>query len=549
MKQSEVHGIDTIQFHAIFEAMPAPALVLLPDAPVFTISAVNEAYLHATNKERVQLIGQPFFNAFPANAGSESIESTARMATSLNIVASQGQPHAIPLLRYDLKLQDGDTASVRYWNLKNAPVPDESGKVQYIIHTATDITASVIENKLEIYPAMHIAEHEQASVAENIVTDASAAYLQAVIDTAQTGIFLFSPVRDEQGDVVDFRFRLANRMLAAYVGQEPEAVIGALGSTWFPAFKTNGLFDYYSETYLTGKSNRFEFHYSSDGIDVWLDILSTRINDDVLVTFSDHTQLKQLQQKMEASLNDLKRSNNNLEEFAYVASHDLQEPLRKIKSFGDMLAGRYKEQLGADGADMIGRMQMAASRMKALIEDLLTFSRISAQHHIASAVNLDDVLREVLTDLESSIKEKGAEVLTAPLHPIIGDSVQLRQVFQNLISNALKFGKKGEQARISITSAIAPGQEVVDFTIPAAQRNKIYQRIEIRDNGIGFEQQYATRIFQLFQRLHGRMEYPGTGIGLSIVQKVIEHHEGFIKAESEPGEGAVFTMLLPVAKS
>lgn len=540
-------GAANIPFHAVYEAMPVPVLVLAPDAPSFTIVAVNECYLQSTHTQRNLLIGQPFFTAFPPDESAAGEESGARMATSLSIVVSQAQAHTIPLMRYDLKPKDGETGEVRYWNLKHAPVFDNNGKVAYIVHTATDITASVAANGLDIYPSRQIAEIEGNSVAADISKDASAAYLQAVIDTSQTGIFLFSPVRDEQGEVVDFRFRIANRTLAAYVGQETGAVIGALGSTWFPAFKTNGLFDYYSETYLTGKVNRFEFHYNADGIDVWLDILSTRINDDVLVTFSDYTQLKQLQQKMEASLNDLKRSNNNLEEFAYVASHDLQEPLRKIKAFGDMLASRYKDQLGADGADMIGRMQLAAGRMKMLIEDLLTFSRISAQHHIAAPVNLDDVLHEVLTDLESSIKEKQAVVTLMPMQPLVGDALQLRQVFQNLLSNALKFGKKGEAVQINVSATIESGSDIEDFNIPAARRAESYQRIVVRDNGIGFEQQYAARIFQLFQRLHGRIDYPGTGIGLSIVQKVIEHHKGFIKAESAPGEGATFSLLLPVA--
>jgi PAS domain S-box-containing protein len=546
MNPVHLQEMETVQFHAVFESIPNPILLLKPDVPSFTILAANKAFARAVNHSRDELEGMSFFDVLHASDTPESAETTVRLCNSLTIAAEQGQPHTIPILRYDIKEGEGTDVAVRYWNLKNAPMKDSTGKVQYIIHTATDITANVVQDDLIIYPSRHIPEQEDGTYSHDLAKEASVTYLQEVIDTSQTGIFLFSPVRNEAGELVDFRFRLANRTLAAYVGQEPDKVIGTLGSTWFPSFKTNGLFDSYSETYLTGKMNRFDFHYNADGIDVWLDIMSTRINDDVLVTFSDYTPLKLLQQQMQNSLSDLKQSNNNLEQFAYVASHDLQEPLRKIKSFGDILVNRYMPLLGPEGADMIGRMQLAADRMKALIEDLLAFSRISSQQHLPVPVNLNEVVQGVLTDLEPAIREKRAELHLEPMHSVMGDALQLQQAFQNLISNALKFSKKGQPPIIHLTTETVAGTDIKEFSLNAEQRKQQYQRIVVRDNGIGFEQQYADRIFQIFQRLHGRMEYPGTGIGLSIVQKVIEHHKGHIRAKGEPGQGATFIILLPI---
>ncbi|MFD2570738.1 PAS domain-containing protein [Spirosoma soli] len=371
--------------------------------------------------------------------------------------------------------------------------------------------------------------------------------LQTVIDTSQTGIFLFQPVHNEVGEVIDFRFRIANRQLASYVGQQPEAVIGALGSTWFPDYKTNGLFDSYYKTYATGESLRFDFHYYGSGIDVWLDIMSTKMGDEVLVTFGDYTPLKKLQQQLEASVIDLQRSNKNLEQFAYVASHDLQEPLRKIQAFGDIIRNQYASTIGDEGADIIRRMQSAAARMQVLIKDVLAYSRVATKRESIGLVDLGELMSDVISDLETAINDKKAIVTMQPLPSIPGDASQLRQLFQNLISNALKFSKTSESAecpRIDITSRQVRGGDT-DFDIVAADSDRLFNLIDVADNGIGFEPHYAQRIFQVFQRLHSRSEYQGTGIGLAIVQKVVENHRGYITAKGQLGIGSTFSVLLP----
>ena len=378
----------------------------------------------------------------------------------------------------------------------------------------------------------------------NKAVEASAAELTTVIDTAQAGIFLFEPIFDEKNEVADFRFRLANRQLAAYVGQEPAAVIGQLGSRWFPAYKSNGLFDTYRRAYTTGRTQRFDFHYDSDDIDVWLDIMATKMGNEVLVTFSDYTPLKRLQRQLEHSITDLRRSNEGLQQFAYVASHDLQEPLRKIQSFGDVLQARFGPALGEVGSDMIGRMQTAAGRMSSLIHDLLTYSRLSAKPGELKPTALADVLARVIDDLDLPIRETGATIQVIDLPTLPGDESQLRQLFQNLLTNALKFRPTDTAPVITIRSHPVAAQDL-PATVVIVRKAAVYQCVSVEDNGIGFDQKYAERIFQVFQRLHGRAQYEGTGIGLAIVQRVVDNHGGGVRASSVPGQGATFELYLP----
>ncbi len=248
----------------------------------------------------------------------------------------------------------------------------------------------------------------------------------------------------------------------------------------------------------------------------------------------------------------LAQANNTLQQFAAVASHDLQEPLRKIQSFGNLLLGQHADQLGKEGRDYLERMQMAANRMSALIRDLLTYSRIAALHDRRRLVSLSTVVQAVLQDLDLLIADTGAVVEVDPLPEVLGDDVQLGQLFQNLLSNALKFSR-ANPARSSFP-ATPPRVQIrvqpvlakdLPKTITPALPAPLYYRIDVTDNGIGFEQKQASRIFQVFQRLHGKNEFSGTGIGLAICEKVVVNHGGAIRATSRPGHGATFSVYLP----
>ncbi len=242
---------------------------------------------------------------------------------------------------------------------------------------------------------------------------------------------------------------------------------------------------------------------------------------------------KLAQERLEHVAAQLEASNRELQQFASVASHDLQEPLRKIVVFGDRLRVRFGGALGDQGNDYIERMMNAAGRMQTLIDDLLEFSRVVTRARPFVAVDVGEVVREVLGDLEVLIESKGAVVDVGPLPTIHADPTQLRQVFQNLIANAMKFQGEGAVPHVAIRSE------------PALCSGSPGWRITVRDNGIGFEQQHAERIFAPFQRLHGRSEFGGSGIGLAIVRRIIERHNGTVSAEGTPGQGALFAMVLP----
>ncbi|MDO6693853.1 ATP-binding protein [Aliiglaciecola sp. 3_MG-2023] len=236
---------------------------------------------------------------------------------------------------------------------------------------------------------------------------------------------------------------------------------------------------------------------------------------------------------------ELARSNRELEDFAFVASHDLQEPLRKIRAFGDRLQSDYSEKLGEKGADYLNRMKNAAERMSNLISDLLEFSRVSTRGKDFTDVDMSTVIEAIESDLEIAIEESKTQLIVSQLPTIKGDPSQLNQLFLNLLSNAIKF-RKPEVAPIielqykleenPLDNGIADGDMHV-FTI--------------KDNGVGFENEFAEKIFVPFQRLHGRNEYKGTGIGLAVCRRIVERHGGTISATSELGKGSVFVIKLP----
>ncbi|MEZ0607043.1 PAS domain-containing protein [Fibrella sp. WM1] len=239
----------------------------------------------------------------------------------------------------------------------------------------------------------------------------------------------------------------------------------------------------------------------------------------------------------------LTHSNDNLQQFAYVASHDLQEPLRKIQAFGDILKTQYAAGLG-EGADLLERMQAASSRMSILIRDLLNYSRITTRREADAPVPLNQVVSAVLTDLELIISETGAQLHIGPLPTVTGDQGQLGQLFQNLLANAMKFHRSGTPPIVDVRSQLVAA-EALPTGVRPARLVSTYYRLDVIDNGIGFDQKYADRIFQVFQRLHGKQQFAGTGIGLAICEKVVVNHGGAIMATSQPGQGATFSIYLP----
>ncbi|MFT6461467.1 MAG: PAS domain S-box-containing protein [Maricaulis maris] len=253
-----------------------------------------------------------------------------------------------------------------------------------------------------------------------------------------------------------------------------------------------------------------------------------------VVTFRDVTNRKRDELALRRYAQELKRSNSELQEFAYAASHDLQEPLRKIQAFGERLNNKCYDALDETGRHYLERMVDASTRMRRLIDDLLSYSRVNSKTTNFLAVDLSAVVADVLSDLEPRINAEEAKIRVSDLPAIEADPGQMHQLFLNLLANALKFRRPGVRPSISIEGSVEVGE------------NGAMARIAVADNGVGFEPRHAERIFGMFERLHGRDEFDGTGVGLATCRKIAERHAGELTAWGEPDAGAVFTLLLPV---
>ena len=273
-------------------------------------------------------------------------------------------------------------------------------------------------------------------------------------------------------------------------------------------------------------------HRDGGTVDVSVSISPVReenIDRGAVLIARDIRERKRAEEELRSAMQRLEQSNRELEDFAYVASHDLQEPLRKIQAFGDLLEQKHGAALPPQGVDYIARMRAAAKRMQVLINDLLMFSRVTTKAQPFVPVALEHVAREVAKDLEVRAHETGGRIDIGPLPTIDADPLQMRQLLQNLAGNALKFHRDGVPPVVEIEGRIAGNRA----------------QVTVRDNGIGFDEKYAERIFTMFERLHGRGKYEGTGIGLAICRRIAERHGGTITARSTPGEGATFVVTLP----
>ena len=306
----------------------------------------------------------------------------------------------------------------------------------------------------------------------------------------------------------------------------------------------------YTEAYKNRKSFKVNYRIVSPNGDI-RHLLSTAefkrisLNDQYayIGNTQDVTQLREAQVQLEEKMVELSRSNQDLEQFAYVASHDLQEPLRKIQAFGLRLRESYTDGLNEQALDYLDRMHSASTRMRQLIDDLLTFSKATRDHKNFSEVDLEKIINQCLKELDFTIEYKKAIIHVNVSQIIDGLSSQLLQLFLNLLGNSLKFMDKDIIPEISIDAVTCEGQ---DLNFNDAIKGNSYCLITITDNGIGFNPLDAGRIFNIFQRMTSRADYEGTGIGLALCKKIVENHSGFISASGNPEAGAIFTIALPI---
>ncbi len=336
----------------------------------------------------------------------------------------------------------------------------------------------------------------------------------------------------------DLRYVYVNSVITKITGQSPEDYIGKIyEEIEIPEEYTTLLRENNLKTLETGEIQHYEFEFPTNkGLKIFEATAVPEFNvngevESILILNRDITERKKSEKQLKEMIEELKRSNQELQQFAYVSSHDLQEPLRTIASFTQLLERRYKGRLDSDADEFMDYIVDAAVRMKQQIEDLLELSRVTTKEKGFKHVDMNLILNQAIQNLNASIRESKTEIITDELPSVVGDGEQLQRVFQNLISNAIKFKKPEEPSLIHISS-YKNNQEYV---------------FSVKDNGIGIEEQYMERIFTIFQRLHTKEEYQGTGIGLSIVKRIIERHGGRVWVESELGVGSTFYFTVPIA--
>ena len=388
----------------------------------------------------------------------------------------------------------------------------------------SDVSALSYRAKPSGFAELHSLAHSFNTMLDRLErTTTSRDYVDSILNSI--GEMLL--VTDREG-----RIRRCNRAFARIVGGDQEALLDRP----IESFLENG--EYGLRQLARGEVTSIEAALKAEtGRTLPVQVSASRMmgeganREDRIFVLVDISERKESEQLLQRRAQELARSNAELQQFASVASHDLQEPLRKVQAFSERLRTKYRDQLDEQGQDYLARIGAATGRMQTLIVDLLAFSQVGRGELRLMAVNLGEVVRSVVSDLEIRIQETDATIDLQDLPTVKADPIQMRQLFQNLIGNGLKYRREGVPPLVRISA-----QRASDTGACC---------IEVTDNGIGFEQEYAERIFGIFQRLHGRSAFQGTGVGLAICRKICERHGGSIVARGRPGGGATFTVVLP----
>jgi PAS domain S-box-containing protein len=542
--------LSTPDFRALFDAVPGPILVLLPDDPTFTIVAANHAYAQATLTRPEDIVGRGMFEVFPDNPDDPRSAGTRNLHASLRRVLATKTSDTMALQKHDIRRpeSEGGGFEERHWSPVNTPVFGENGEIAHIIHRVENVTEFV---------RLTQKEAEQGRLTEELRVRAG---------RMEAEVFLRSRELDRAKHIMQQLQESEERFTAAFaeapigmVLTTPDGVILEINQAYMDMLgRSRAELAMHDSSHFThpddiGPTRAFfeklrdgqcstatieKRYIRGNGDLLWARASTTMRRDStgrptqLIAIIEDITERKRAEDDLRRSNAELMRANRDLEEFAYVASHDLQEPLRMVNIYTQLLLRRH-----IDPADSVARehaefIRGGVERMEQLIRDLLAFSRaVQAGDPFSAAwdsvADLNASCAAALTVLKDRIEESGAQVVAGPLPAVRGETTQLAHVFQNLLSNALKYRRESVAPRVIIDAECRDGAFVV----------------AVRDNGIGFDRQYAEGIFKLFKRLH-RDEYPGTGLGLAICQRIVERYQGRIWAESEPGVGSTFFISL-----
>jgi len=511
--------------------LQAPVAMCIFSGPRFVIEIANHHMFEFWGRPADELLHKPVFEALP-EARDQGYEE---MMTG---VLQTGVAFSAKELTVTLPRQGGTQTVII--NVAYEPIRETDDSISGIIAMVLDVTEQVQARK-----KIEESEQElQKRVAERTLElENQTALLNNILVNSSNGISVTEMIRNEQGDVIDATTLLANDAAVRYAGIPREVYLSKRATELDPNIMSSDYVKTCLKTLETGEPSLIQYYFELTGR--WLELTISRMDSNHLIhIFTDVTPIKEAQVHLERTVEELRRSNANLEEFAYAASHDLKEPIRKIHFFSDRLKSTLGAQMTEETSHYFERMELATRRMGSLIDDLLAYSQVSLKPRSLDDVDLNALLKVVLNDLDIEIELKKATITVEPLCHVRGYHRQLQQAFHNLLGNALKYSQPGTPPQIRISTKTVSGRELGSRLVE--EEEKKYCLIEITDNGIGFEQKDAERIFNVFTRLHGNSEYKGTGVGLSIVRKIIENHDGFIRAESEPGKGSRFSIYLPL---
>lgn len=524
-------------YKVLFENVPGLYLILLPD---FTITAVSNSYAAATMTVREHIIGKKLFEVFPDNPDDKFADGESNLRYSLNTVLKSKQTHTMAVQKYDIRNADGQF-EVRWWSPVNKPILDQNGAVQYIIHRVEDVTEYVrnqeswvkkdikiegLERKvsdmeMEIYARAQKIQQMNADLEQSLelIKESKEKY-QSLFDSIDQGYCIIEMIFNELQIPVDYRFLEINASFEKQTG-----LSNAVGKRMreFAPNHEEYWFKTYGEIALTGQSMRFENR--AEQLNRWYEVYAYRFGKpeqlQVAILFNDITARKKAEEQLAAA-------NKELEAFSYSVSHDLRAPLRAINGFSDMLVQKYGETLDSDAKRLLSVIKTNALSMGNLIDDLLAFSRTGRKEISLSLTDMQSLVYSAINELCQSEYEKMKIFNLKKLPPAQCDMQLMRQVWLNLISNAIKYSSKKQKPEIEIGATEKNG-EIIYY---------------VKDNGAGFDMQYADKLFGVFQRLHSQKEFEGNGVGLALVQRIITKHGGRVWAEAELEKGACFYFTL-----
>jgi len=525
--------------HSIIYNSPVAKMVV--SGPEYTISIVNENVLEILGRDN-DIVGQPLKEAVPL--------FWEALCSRLKRVTETGK--TIAGFEEEYQVVKNGRLETGYFNSIFKSLPSVSGGYHGVIVTMVDITEQVrnrqriAEAKEALRGAIELAELGtwEMDVPEDVFYYSErlcqwTGFNPGVPISREAGISVIHP--EDRGVVVQAveqslqpgsktPFNAEYRLIHPVTGEE--RIVHAQGITVFnlegtPLKLTGTVRDVTKDRQLQAALELEVKKRTSE-----LNLLNKQLTDAV--------------SELAAANEQLRRSNEDLAQYAHVASHDLQEPLRKIRMFSGML--KEKGGAPAENSGLINKINQSAERMSLLIKDLLDYSRLLKTEDTKKIVDLNVVLSEVLVDFELTIREKGANVQVDTLPVIEAVPLQMNQLFFNLVGNALKFLVADRKPEIRINATLVDGQAIANY-LPAATAGRPYYHIRVSDNGIGFEAKYAQQIFEVFKRLHGKDVYPGSGIGLALCRRIVDNHQGHIFATSEPDAGTTFHVILPVSQA